>query len=92
MGVFSIIGKVLALKPVEVIISKLLGKVLGQGDGGSKMAVGLSVAAVLAVIITIAKLIDPGLGAILEGHEVGILGGVAAIQAIYMYYRKEEVL
>lgn len=92
MGVLKIIGKILTLKPVEAVISKLLGKIFRQGDGGSKPSIGLSVAAVLAGLITLVQMVDPGLAEILNGHEVTLIGFVAFVQTIFMYYRKEDVI
>lgn len=92
MGILKIIGKVLTLKPVEVVISKLLGKIFGQGDGGSKPSIGLSVAAVIAGLIALAQTADSGLAEILKGHEVVLIGFVGLVQTIFMYYRKEDVI
>ena len=92
MGVVNIIAKIVTLKPVETLISKLLGKVLRQGDGGTKAALGISVGAVVTVIITVAKMVDPGLGDLLGQNTEYITGFVTLVQAIYMYYRREEVL
>jgi hypothetical protein len=92
MGILTVIGKIVALKPVELAISKLLGKVFGQGSGSSKVSLGLSFAAVLAAIIAIAKLVDPGLGDILSGNEGTLIAFVGVVQAVVMYYRKEDVL
>ncbi len=92
MGIVNIITKIVTLKPVEVVISKLLGKVFKQGDGGTKVALGLSVTTIVALIIAAANFFDAGLGEILAGNEVALLGFLGMVQSVYMYYRKEEVL
>lgn len=92
MGIVNIIAKIVTLKPVEVVISKLLGKVFKQGDGGTKVSIGLSVTTAIIALISVAQAVDPGLGAILADNKVVLLGFVGLVQTIFMYYRKEEVL
>ncbi len=77
---------------MEKLVSVVLGKVFGQGRGGSKVSIGLSVAWIIAALIGITGYIDPGLSSILAGHEATMLAFVGLVQAIFMYYRKETVL
>jgi hypothetical protein len=92
MGWLSIVKTIVTYKPFEKLISKLLGKIFRRGDGGTKVSAGLSVAAIVALALAAVKQFYPEFGEMLAGHEVTLVGIVALIQAIRMYFRREEVL
>jgi uncharacterized membrane protein len=92
MGWISIVKTIATSKPFEKIISKLLGKIFRGGDGGTKVSSGLSVAAIVALVLTVVQRFYPEFGEMLAGHEVTLIGIVALAQAIRMYFRREEVL
>ena len=92
MGWISIVKSIVTWKPFEKLISKLLGKIFRKGDGGTKVSAGLSVAAIIALAIAAVKQFFPEFGELLAGHEVTLIGIVFLVQAIRMYFRREEVL
>lgn len=88
---FGTIIKIVGMKPVQDLLSLLTRKLLGkEGEMKSKVGATIGAGAIVAIIITAAKFFDPGLGAILVGHEVTLIGLFALVTAIIQYYTPER--
>jgi hypothetical protein len=88
---FGTIVKIVGLKPVQDLLAALTGKLFGaKGAVKNKVSATFGAAAIIGILILIAKQIDPGLGDILAGHEVTLLGMVALVQVLIAYFTKEE--
>jgi hypothetical protein len=89
---FGTIIKIVGMKPVQDLLSALTRKLLGpKGEMKSKVGATVGAGVIVAALIGLAKWLDPGLGAILAGHEATLIGLFALVTAIIQYYTPERV-
>lgn len=56
----------------------------------NKLKATIGIGALVALVITVVKWVDPGLGDLLAGSEVHIVGFVTLVQAVIGYYTKSN--
>lgn len=56
----------------------------------NKLKATVGIGAIVALVITVASWLDPGLGGLLSGSEAHIVGFVTLVQAVIGYYTKSN--